>query len=309
MFEVGKMQSRRKEQCMTGLMRLILVLSLFAQICVASQGMADGLIFSLPPDGTWVEFSGSTDSNYKMDLPPEVLARMDAAGKAKMQSFLGPQKMRETLRVSSVGSEKYGDKPCRWIELRRSVKSIDSETNAERSNRRLLLKLLVPEKDLVRGGSPLDSSYLAFFNPKEVDIKHVPNDPGFDRIRYEIERFLNCFPPPLEGEKRLANETIATAIGTFKDCEVIRGKTQFDRPLMGGGRWTERLTWTIDIHRDAPFGVVRVKNEGSNEEIPPIGHALGGSVTRELTISSKGEKAVSELQEGKRKVLPPANAP
>jgi hypothetical protein len=294
---------------MTKLMRLILVLSLFAHICVASQGVADGLIFSLPPDGTWAEFSGITESNYKISLSPEVIARMDEAGKKKMRSFLGPQKMQEMVRVSSVGADQYGGRACRWIELRRSVKSIDSETNAERSNRSLLLKLLVPEKDLVRGGSPLDSSYLAFFNPKEVDIKHVPNDPGFDRIRYETERFLNCFPPPLEGEKQLANETIATAIGTFKDCEVIRGKTQFDRPLMGGGRWMQQLTWTISIHRDAPFGVVRVKSEGSTEEIPPVGHSLSGSVTREFTISAKGEKAVSELPEGKRKTVAVPSAP
>jgi hypothetical protein len=293
---------------MTILKRLVLVLSAFVPLCTAAPSIADGLIFSLPADGTWVEYSGTHDSNYKMDFPPEVLARMDAAGKAKMQSFLGPQKMRETLRVSSVGSEKYGDKPCRWIELRRSVKSRAPETKPEQSNPNLLLKLLIPEKELVRGNSPLDSSYLTFFNPKQVDVAHIPDDPGFDRIRYEVERFITCFPPPLKEEQRLATETIITPIGTFKDCDVIHGKAQFDRPLMSGGRWTQQATWTIALHPDAPFGVVRVKSEGTNEEIPSSGPVMRGTTNRELTISVKGENAVSELPAAKRKRLPLPNA-
>jgi hypothetical protein len=229
---------------------------------------------------------------------------MDEAGKARMRAFLGPQKYAETVRVSSVGVDKYGGQPCRWIELHRSTKSLDFETKQERANPDLLLKLLVSEKDLARGGNPLGDSYLAFYNPKEVDIKGVPDDPGFDRIRYEIERFANCFPPPLQDQQRLANETIATPIGTFKDCEVIRGKVQFNRPLMSDSRWENESTWTIALHPDAPFGVVRLKGEGSTSEIHSASPPLHGTVTRELTISAKGDKAVTELPEAKRKVVP-----
>jgi hypothetical protein len=295
-----------KGRRMTFLKRLLRLLFALGLLCTAAPSFADGLIFSLPADGTWVEYSGKLESNFKMDLPPEVLARMDAAGKIKMQSFLGPQKMHQTVRVSSVGSDKYDDKPCRWIELAVSV-TPDAEVKPKQ-DRKLQLKLLIPETDLTRGSSPLESSYLTFFNPKQVDIAHVPTDPGFDRIRYEIERVFNCFPPPLKEEKQLPTETITTPIGTFNDCEVIRGKAQFDRPLMSGGRWTQQATWTIALHPDAPFGVVRIKSEGSNEEIPSAGPMLRGSMIRELALSAKGEKAVSELPEGKRKRVPLPNS-
>lgn len=294
---------------MTRLMRLIFVLSLFAPLCFASQGIADGLIFSLPPDGTWAEFSGTLESNYKISLPPEVLARMDEAGKTRMRSFLGPQKMLDTVRISSVGVDQYAGRPCRWLELRRTVTSIDSQTKAEHANPSVLLKLLVRENELTRGRDPLNNAYLTFFNPKEVDIKHAPNDPGFDRIRYEIERFLPCFPPPLRNEKKIAKETIDTPIGAFRDCEVISGSTEFDRPLLGGGRWESQATWTIAIHPDAPFGVVRVTSKASTAEVPASGNALRGTSTLAMTIAAKGENAVSELPKGKRKVLQLPNAP
>jgi hypothetical protein len=170
-----------------------------------------------------------------------------------------------------------------------------------------LLKLLAPEKDLTRGGNLLDDSYLAFFNPKEVDMQHIPDDPGFDRIRYEIERFLICFPPPLRDEERLPAETIITPVGTFKDCDVIRGKAKFSRPLMNDGIWNVESMWTIALHHEAPFGVVRLKSEESSAEAHGTGHPLQGTVERELMLSAKGDKAVTSMPEAKRKVLPVTN--
>lgn len=269
--------------------------------CVVSHVRADGLIFSLPADGTWAELSGTTESNYKMPLPPEALARMDEAGKARMRSYLGPQRILNTVRVSSVGIHQYAGIPCRWIELRRSVKFVGSETKPEHKNPIAILKILVRDKELTRGHDPLENAYLAFFNPKEVDVKHVPSDPGFDRVRYEIERFLPCFPPPLRNEKKVAKETIATPIGTFRDCDVISGTAEFDRPLLGGGRWESKATWTIAIHPDAPFGVVRLTSEDSTAETPATGNGLRGTSTLTLTIVAKGDDAVSELKDAKQK--------
>ncbi|HEY3391968.1 MAG TPA: hypothetical protein VGK58_04635 [Lacipirellulaceae bacterium] len=268
-------------------------------LCVPSQILADGLIFSLPPDGTWVEYVGSGQYRCEFSVPEDVLKRMDPAGKAQMEALSRPQELQETIRVSSVGVDKYAERGCRWIELRSSSKRISSGSQEEHPNPIYLLKMLIPEKYLNRGNDPLDNAVLTFFNPKDSDRAKVAPEPGFDRIRYEIERFIPRCPPPLEDETRLDNETIETAIGTFRDCEVIRGTSQFDRPLSNDGRWEGKSTWIIALHPDAPFGVVRLGTESTVNEVH-TGSAVKSQSTREYKIAAKGADATTELPEGKR---------
>jgi hypothetical protein len=78
---------------------------------------------------------------------------------------------------------------------------------------------------------------------------------------------------------------------------------------MGGGRWESHATWSIALHADAPFGVVRVKSEGSIAEVPASGQALRGTVALTLIIATKGDKAKSELPAGKGQTSAAAIAP
>ncbi len=88
---------------------------------------ADGLHYQLPEDGAWVRFD--------------------------IEGSRGPEGMKVelegSLKMASVGRTRVGDEDCRWIEL---------EWNLEegRNSVAVIAKVLVPERYLKEGESPLD---------------------------------------------------------------------------------------------------------------------------------------------------------
>jgi len=125
-------------------------------------------------------------------------------------------------------------------------------------------------------------------------LKGVPAENGFDRVRYEIDRFLPAFAPPLRDENRLPSQTIQTPIGEFRDCEVITGTSKFDRPTRGEGYWKEDFVWTIALHPNAPFGVVRVICKSTGSEVnPPI--TVECTQSDVLTLTKTGRDAKNAL--------------
>jgi desulfoferrodoxin (superoxide reductase-like protein) len=239
---------------------------------------ADGLIWQLPPDGTTVEFKGDCHAEFKRvlskevadTLPPKEIEKVERLQKVTFQA---------TVTVSSVGQVTRAEQKCRWIEL------------ATGEN---VLKILVPEKFLTRGEDPLDHAVLTFFNPKGVDRTKSPLEKGFNRIAYELDRFRGVFPLPLREVQKLPKKTIKTPIGTFTDCEVIAGTTEFDRPLLAEGRWEAKSSWQIALHPDAPFGVVQLQCQATVHEFTHNARC-DISTTSVLTISSKGSNAKSKL--------------
>jgi hypothetical protein len=214
---------------------------------------ADGFVFQLPRDGTRATFTGTAAVTVNMELAPSVdVNTLTPEARKQLQSSTSQEEVE--LSIASVGEETLAQKKCRWIQISRD------------SN---VLELLVSERCCHRGHDPLAGSMRTFFNWKEVDQRagkiHSPS--GFDRIRYEIERWRPLFPAPLAGSRQLPRETISTPVGEFDDCEVIAGESAFEGPLLGDAFWEVNSDVTIWLHEKAPFGVVKIAYDSTSREI------------------------------------------
>ena len=239
---------------------------------------ADGLIFQLPPDGYWARYDVVTEGEFGFGAMPK--QKIKAAG---------------TLTVESVGEVSRNAQKCRWIELK-----ADSKT--EGVYPKLVLKLLIPEDYLKRGEDPLSHSLITFFSPKPVDEKRSPLvesyiDEGFNRIQYEIDRFRDVFPKPLDSIKRLKRETVQTMAGSFERCEVISGTSRYDGPLLTAGRSVYKASYRIVLHPNAPFGVVALQIDLEGSEMAAEG-VTTLKVTKTLILAAVGKDAVSDLKNG-----------
>jgi len=279
---------------------------LAADISCAVSAYGDGLIFQLPPDGTWAEFSSKGSPTMEMQVPNELMAATGRDGQQEFANMLEADDLRRTLRVSSVGREKWAQRACRWIEFSGTSafkKKSDGRTSADTHT----LKLLIPEVHLQRNRDPLDNAVLSYWNPKEADLKGIPEEKGFDRSRYEIDRLISFFSPPLRDERQRPPVTINTPVGEFRDCEVIQGISSFDRPLRNKGRWEGSIQWTIVLHADAPFGVVRVSQVALISEITET-RTSTCKLSDVLVLSAKGTDAKSVLPDAGQSATPAAES-
>jgi hypothetical protein len=251
---------------------------------------ADGLIFRLPPDGTAVELTGESVGEVRAVVPKELEERLTPESRARLTEEF---KFEAAVTVSSVGKVARGGQACRWIEL--TMRSRGEKDAGEKTSH--VLKVLIPEKFLRRGEDPLSHSVLTFFNPKEVDELQLEPEKGFNRIQYEIDRFRSVFPERLDKVRELSKKSVSTPVGNFKDCEVISGVTEFDRPLLGGGRWAFQHEWQIVLHPDAPFGVVAIDCQMKGSEFDEDGLTLHVKGTSTLTLSKIRKNATSVLSD------------
>jgi hypothetical protein len=262
-------------------LRVVAFVVLAWLIPVGLTARADGLIFQLPPDGTWARYTLKTEAKF---------------GFGGAQAL--PLSLVRTLTVSSVGEVKRNDQTCRWIEL-----ELENKGAGKGLYQKLILKLLIPQDYLRRGEDPLAHPVLTFFDPKPAD-RRAPLvesyiDEGFNRIQYEIERFRNVFPKPLDNPTKLKAETVETPAGKFEDCEVIAGTSSLDGQLVNNGRTAYHASYRLFLHPKAPFGLVAMHVELKGTE---YGHrAVFVSSKDTLTLSQSGKNAASHLrQEGER---------
>jgi hypothetical protein len=105
--------------------------ALVAAICLSTVGTirADGLLYRLPEDGTWMRYS------FKQTM---------ALSKNEMMNVEG------TLTLGSVGQEKIKNETCRWIEI-----VIEAKLPDEGRTVKSVFKALIPEKRLKKGEEPL----------------------------------------------------------------------------------------------------------------------------------------------------------
>lgn len=261
------------------------VLALVAMLCASGPARADGLIFQLPEDGVEAEFRGEVEFQTKFLASREIVNQLSAEDKARLER---KGKSTEIVTVASVGRVNRANQVCRWIELRKGNGQGEGQ----------ILKMLIPEQYLKQGEDPLDHAILTFFNPKPIDKRGGPKETGFNRIQYEIDRFRPEFPRPFGEIRRLPKRTIVTNLAVFEDCRILAGKTRFDRPLLGQGRWTNESRWEIAMHPEAPFGVVQVRCCSETDEIGGEPISTTHIIARyTLTLNRVGRTAKSLLPE------------
>jgi hypothetical protein len=250
------------------------VLSLIASL-IGSSAFADGLVFQLPPDRTWARYAVKHDGEFGHGNEPKQKLTGDGA-----------------VTVSSVGQVTRNEQKCRWIEVKQESKAhVSGDGDVSNIN---VLKMLVPEDRLQRGQDPLSRAHLAYFNPKDGDKVGLPVDVGFNRIQYEIDRFRNVFPKPLDNSQSLARETVETLAGKFEDCKVLTGISDYDGPLINEGRMAYKTSYRILVHPKAPFGVVSMEIDSEGREFGRQG-VVSVKFKAALKLMEIGKDAVSDL--------------
>lgn len=271
----------------------------FATIIVAgSSARADGLIHRLPPDGAWVlyAYQQRAELDHQMGgdkkVPDEVKRKMPRAG--IVQGFL-------TLR--SVGVAQVEGENCRWIELEQSVQIAGKTmagTEAERAQRTIVLKVLVPEKRLAPGEDPFGHVLKMYFKDGDRNVEEIM-DP--QRRKYELDRFRPLFPAPGTDVKRTARQSLATASPTLGalECEQLTFASKYDGPLGGGqGRWTWEGEHRLWLNDRVPFGVACLELTVTSRE------ATGPKESMVVTTKGIHRLVVAEVGTGARSRLPDA---
>src|SRR5689334_5145591 len=110
-----------------------------AFLVTSKVAWADGLIYQLPPDGSWAQFSVKTVATCEYELPDglKLQSGVDLATKVESES---------RLTLGSVGQENIEGQECRWIEV-----AIEPTKKQEGVYDLILLKMLIPVKHLVHG--------------------------------------------------------------------------------------------------------------------------------------------------------------
>ncbi len=191
----------------------------------ASPARAEGLIWNLPPDGSWVR--------YRM----EMTFRREGAN---------PQKAQGTFTLASVGAEQREGKACRWIEGV-FVGKVEEDENIT------VFKLLVPEICLGQGATPTDNVREAWFfvsrRPKVEKL--APNSPrGRSQLR-EL-KYLFFHEPYLKPVKLPPRRFTVKSLGEIA-CQGVEAELLQDQGIK------QRYRYTLWLHEKVPFGVMALE--------------------------------------------------
>lgn len=233
--------SRRSLETMS-MRRLVTLLGVLA-VC-GNVASAQGLIWNLPEDGTWIRYEGTyTQLNRRPD---------SADGDLTLQ-------WRRNLTIKSVGAEEAEFEgvmqPCRWIELKvETGKTTEGVLDAGPGGIRMY-KLLVPVS-AIQG-----TVYQPFGEGRERYVSFIPIVKGYRRIGDEpaqpIESGVFQLYPVIslmQHYRTLENggqQPVTSAAGNFD------GWTYKARSTMETS--STRSTSTCDVSRSEaiPFGVVK----------------------------------------------------
>lgn len=185
---------------------VLLILPLFRD-----PAYAEGLLYRLPKDGTWTRFE------------------YVCTGKSDQPARKG------SLWMASVGQATVDGEACRWIELRQDEATLGRPI-------RKTYKVLVPERYLGRGQSPLNHVVRGWFKgtgeAKALDPKSIR---GILWI---------TLAPPLSDVEELNAEVIVSKLGELA-CPGLKTTGKFPVSEMD---WD--VTFETRLHPNAPFGVV-----------------------------------------------------
>jgi hypothetical protein len=151
---------------------------------------ADGLLYQLPEDGSWVRFEAPY--SFKVDGMEE------------------PGRGTGTLTMASVGKAVESSEPCRWIEFKVCLKDVGPEQI-------LIRKLLIPEKYLRKGENPTEHVVRGWAKF---------NDDAVERAVPVHGRWPAYLAGPLQDEKKLDKRLVETKLGALQ-CDGVTGWIQY----------------------------------------------------------------------------------
>lgn len=228
--------------------QLLIFLVCLPALCRNAPG--DGLIYSLPPDGSWVTYHVQNEATEMEELDGTKLPDMTRHG---------------TFTIRSVGTELTDRGNARWIEL----ESTFMPTEEIPMGRIITLKMLIAEELLGRGSDPLSNVAEVYFldrkwrwGQKPVEEKAQRLTDG-GRVKYEVERFRPLFPFAPKDSKQVQSKVIANDNPNgSRRIEQLSYPTVFEGKLHGGrgGRWGWTGTYTIWISDSSPYGVIAVES-------------------------------------------------
>jgi hypothetical protein len=247
-------------------MRNLLFVLLAIGVLPLSPLRGDGLLYSLPADGTWCTYA------------------VKSSFLSTMKGEKEPMTIEGVLTLASVGKERVKGEQCRWIEL-------VIEVNPPKGEKlKSIFKGLIPEKYLAKGENPSGRWLKGWV--KLGDGKPQALTP--ELLASPLMK-LNLFVSgPLQEAKPLAKKAIETGLGKLS-CEGVSGVLV----LKGGstsvkdGKVTVRDA-TIRLqnyfHEKAPFGVA-----WSRIRMGPPEQEKGIALEEFLTLKEVGTGAKSQL--------------
>jgi hypothetical protein len=235
----------------------------------AGAAQADGLLYQLPKDGAW--------ARYEMEIAAKI--EMEIEGKIDEQEM----EASGSLRMASVGRTTEKGEPCRWIEVNLETKMKTGE-GKERVDKRIA-KVLIPEKYLKKGESPLDHVVRAWHRREN-------GGPGREPRQLEDPKDANQTPLPIvlagpfKDVQQLEEVVVESKLGKLS-CAGLTGHMEFKMR----GDSTMQIKMENRLHPKAPFGVVSSRwiMQGTSDGGPAV------EMTWNLKLSELGEDAKSEL--------------
>ncbi len=225
-----------------------LLASLVLAVASPGRGRADGLVRQLPEDGAWASFYCT-------------------------EEFDDGLKREHYVTIKSVGRERAGGEPCRWVELayHRDAARTKGTGGA--------WKLLIPEKHLGPDGDPLGHVVRAW--RKGADGLQPG---GLDDGRPRLDLVM---PPAIPGLKEVRDE---------QHFDWQRGRLTSTRALVGAARHAHRVEMVQTSYRLAlsdrvPFGVAGAKIELESN--------IGYKGTVQYWLVDMGSGATSDLPDAK----------
>jgi hypothetical protein len=211
--------------------RLFSLIALFSLLLTAESALADGFLLQLPKDGTRATY---TLTGMVKDGP--------ASGPADNISIDG------SFQIASVGQATEKDQPCRWIEIKFEMGGAAKDKNGRTKLpvQTFTYKLLIPEKYLVKGESPLDHVVRAWQQNNQEEATELKNPKDFLDGPLAI-----LLAGPMKDEKKLDKAEVDCKLGEKLACEGVSGTMEVKH-----GPTQVKCTLEYRVLDKSPFGVV-----------------------------------------------------
>jgi hypothetical protein len=181
-----------------------------------------------------------------------------------------------------VGRVIEKSEPCRWIEVRFDFELANGEGRLRKSD---WCKVLIAEKHLVKGQTPLDHVLRAWYRSEADDSSQKMENPGDGRTPLPI-----ILSGPLQDGERLATAEIDSKLGKLA-CEGVRGTLKLNSSRGDAlPDIYQKCELENRMHAASPFGVVT-----SRWTL----HSVNGTLVWHLTLVDIGENAASKMPDAK----------